>query len=156
MFSHVSKMCSVTMSCNFLIEMSESSHSLGKGIWLQLSICLSAAAQIEALLGTWSSQQLLPLCNSKCSTAFPWLLAAEQRKERKSVAGYSAAWQPDGLCLSLLTHLENNDSPIADCCPRPSGANCSKSPRLRGCSKTCQLATGHEGLCTIQVRIDEV
>lgn len=140
------------MSCNFLIEMSESSHSLGKRIWLQLSICVPPAAQREALLGTWSSQQLLPLCNSKCSTASPWLLAAEQRKERKSAAGYPAAWQPDGLCLSLLTHLENNDSPIPEGCPRPSRANCSNSPRLGGCSNMCQLATGLEGLHTIQVR----
>lgn len=90
--------------------MSESSHSLGKGIWVQLSICCPAAAQREALLGTWNSQQLLPLCNSKCSAASPWLLAAEKRKERKNVAGYSIAWQPYGLCLNLLTHLKNNES----------------------------------------------
>lgn len=90
--------------------MSESSHSLGKGIWVQRSICCPAAAQREALLGTWNSQQLLPLCNSKCSAASPWLLAAEKRKERKNVAGYSIAWQPYGLRLNLLTHLKNNES----------------------------------------------
>lgn len=144
------------MPCNILIEMSESSHSLGKGIWLQLSICLPTVAQREALLGTQSSQQLLPLCNSKCSTASLWLFAAEKRKERKSVAGYSAAQQPDGLCLSLLMHLENNDSPIPDSCPRPSRANCSNSPSLTGCSNGYQLATGLKGLHTIQVRTHEV
>lgn len=65
------KMCSLTMSCIFLIEMSESSHTLGKVICVQLSICHPTAAQRQALLGTWNSQQLLPLCNSKCSVASP-------------------------------------------------------------------------------------
>lgn len=103
-------MCSLTMSCNFLIEMSESSHTLGKRIWVQLSICCPTAAQREALLGTWDSQQLLPLCNSKCSAAYPWLLTTEKRKERKTLAGYSIAWQPDGLWLRLFMHLKNNES----------------------------------------------
>lgn len=43
-------------------------------------------------------------------SSFPQLLAVEKRKERKIVAGYSIAWQPDGLWLSLLRHLENSES----------------------------------------------
>lgn len=31
-----------------------------------------------------------------------------------------------------------------------------QSPGLRGCSNTCQLAAGLKGLCTIQVRTNEV
>lgn len=84
------------MSCHFKIEMSDSAH-----LWLQLSICLPTVDQREALLGAWSSEQLLSLCNSKCSTASPWLLTAEQKKRRKGIAGYPDGWQPDGLCLSL-------------------------------------------------------
>lgn len=97
-----------------------------------------------------------PLQLQMFSTASLWLFAAEKRKERKSVAGYFAAQQPDGLCLSLLMHLENNDSPIPDSCPRPSRANCSNSPSLTGCSNGYQLATGLKGLHTIQVRTHEV